>query len=322
TTALTASGVGPAGSPAEVTVYSGRSESLVKPLLAQFEQATGIVAKVRYAGSAELAATILEEGSNSPADVFFSQDAGALGAVQAAGHFGELPAALLDRVEPVFRSRTGRWVGVSGRARVLTYNTDQVKAAELPASVAGLATPAWKGRLGWAPTNASFQAFVTGMRLVQGDDQTLAWLRAMLANAPRNYSDNTPLVNAVIAGEIHAGLTNHYYLMRSLKERGAVPATNYFFPAGDPGALINVAGAGLLRTARNQGAGVRFVAYILSGEAQAFFAEQTFEYPLVKDAPAPAGLPTLASLQPPNLDLSALADLKGTVGLLQSAGVL
>ena len=159
-----------------VVVYSGRSEDLVAPLLERFTTETGIPVEVRYGDTAELAIQILEEGTRSPADVYFGQDAGALGALEAQGRFAALPDDVLALVDPRYRSRDGRWTGVTGRSRNLVINTDLVDAVALPASVFGLVEPAWSGLVGWAPTNGSFQAFVTAMRLIEGEAATRAWL--------------------------------------------------------------------------------------------------------------------------------------------------
>ena len=164
--------------PASLTVYSGRNENLVGPLLEQFARDTGIAIQVKYGGTAEIAATILEEGANSPADVFYAQDAGALGALQAENRLAELSDAVLNAVEPRFRSPQGRWVGTSGRARVVVYNTENVQPEDLPASILDFVKPEWKRRIGWAPTNGSFQAFVTAMRVTLGEDRTRPGWRA------------------------------------------------------------------------------------------------------------------------------------------------
>ncbi|MBI2873454.1 MAG: iron ABC transporter substrate-binding protein, partial [Firmicutes bacterium] len=232
-----------------VTVYSGRSESLVAPILKSFEKDTGIKVQVRYGDSAELAATILEEGKNSPADVFFAQDSGALGAVAGKGFLTKLPSGILDKVETRFRSPDSLWVGISGRARVVVYNTEKLKESDLPASILGFTDPKWKDRLGWAPTNASFQAFITGMRVKLGEEATMQWLKGIQANNPRVYPKNTPIVEAAAKGEIDAGFVNHYYLFNVRKQQGGnLAAKNYYPQGGDLGALINVAGAGILKT--------------------------------------------------------------------------
>ena len=197
-----------------LTIYSGRSESLVDAIIQQFSAATGIEVEVKYAGTAALAATLLEEGANSPADVFFAQDPGGLGSVEAM--LAELPDDLLAQVPEWARSPQGRWVGLSGRARTVVYNPERTAEAELPDDVYDFIDPQWRGRIGWAPTNASFQTMVTAMRTVWGEAKTRAWLEGMQANEPRVYPKNTPQVAAAAAGEIDVGLVNHYYLFRFL----------------------------------------------------------------------------------------------------------
>lgn len=310
----------PSGS---ITVYSGRGESLVKPLFEQFTKDTGIAVKVKYGDTAELAALIAEEGSKSPADVFFAQDAGALGALKATGAFEELPASITNLVPVTYRADDNSWVGVSGRARVIVYNPDLVTADKLPNSVKDLTAEAWKGKVGWASTNASFQAFVTGLRQLEGEDGAKAWLEGMVKNDVKNYKDNKAIVSAVAAGEIQLGMVNHYYLYGFLKDQGeGFKARNHYTAAGDPGSLVNLAGAGILKSAPNQLAARAFVQYLLGEAAQEYFSEQTFEYPLADGVPADSRLRPLAELQPPDLDLSDLQDLQGTLALLRSTGVL
>jgi iron(III) transport system substrate-binding protein len=310
-------------SPQSITVYSGRSEELVGPLIERFETSTGVNVDVRYGDTAELASTILEEGANSPADVYFAQDAGALGAVAQAGLLDALPPTTLERVPAAFRSPQGHWVGVSGRARVVVYDSRELSEADLPDSILDFTDPAWRGRLGWAPTNGSFQAFVTALRVLEGEDAARDWLEGIVANEPRAYEGNTQIVQAVADGEIDAGFVNHYYLMRFLSEQGeSFPARNYFMPGSDPGSLVNVAGAGILASSDAKDAARRFVEFLLNDESQAYFAEETFEYPLVTGVAGPAGMPALADIQTPEIDLSDLSDLQGTLRLLNETGVL
>ena len=310
----------PSGS---ITVYSGRGESLVKPLFDQFTKDTGISVKVKYGDTAELAALLAEEGSRSPADIFFAQDAGALGALSAAKSFDLLAASTRDRVPAAYRAADSSWIGVSGRARVIVYNPELVKAADLPSSVRQLTGDHWKGKVGWAPTNGSFQAFVTGLRQLDGETGARTWLEAMLKNDVRTYKDNTAIVNAVAAGEIQVGLVNHYYLYGLIKTQGeGFNARNHFTAAGDPGSLVNLAGVAMLKSSGNKPAAAAFVDYLLSESAQKFFSEQTFEYPLVNGIAADPRLRPLAELKPPALDLSNLKDLQGTLALLRSTGAL
>lgn len=315
---------GPSAAPeSTLTVYSGRSEELVGDLFAQFEEASGIDVQVRYGDTAELAATILEEGDNSPADVFFGQDAGALGALQAAGRLAPLPQATLDRVDAAYRSTEGVWVGTSGRARVLAYNTDRVQEADLPTSVFDLTDPAWKGRIGWVPTNGSFQSFITAMRQLAGEERTREWLEGMLANEPRVYEGNGAAVEAVASGEVDAALVNHYYILEAQEEAGeSLPLANHFFANGDPGSLVNVAGAGIVQGADHPNAALAFVDYLLSEAGQQYFAEAEWEYPLAAGVEPDARLIPLDEIPRPEIDLADLADLEGTLRLLQEVGVI
>ncbi|HSJ50449.1 MAG TPA: iron ABC transporter substrate-binding protein [Actinomycetota bacterium] len=311
------------GDDGELTVYTGREESLVAPLFDSFEEETGIEVQVRYGDTAEMASTILEEGDGTPADVFFAQDAGALGALEDAGMVRELPGEILEEVPSRFRSRDGAWVGISGRARVVAYSTERVDPAELPDSILGFTDPRWSRRIGWAPTNGSFQAFVTALRLVEGEEATRDWLEGVLANDPVVYESNTPALEGIAAGEVDVAFVNHYYLFVKRDEEGPdYPVENAFLGGGDAGALVNVAGAAILDSSDAVGAAERFVEFLLSEEAQSYFAEETHEYPLVDGVPAEPGLTPLEDLDPPDIDLGALEDLQGTLRLLQEVGVL
>jgi iron(III) transport system substrate-binding protein len=305
-----------------LTVYSGRSEDLIAPILQQFTDETGVQVEVRYGNTAEMAAVILEEGDNSPADVYIAQDGGALGALGQEGRLMPLPSDILTRVPAEFRSNEGLWVGVSGRARVLVYNTNSLTEADLPESILDLANPEWAGRVGWAPTNGSFQAHVTALRLLLGDDAARAWLEAMVANGTVIYENNAAIVQAVIDGEVEIGLVNHYYLYGFLADNPDVAAANYFFPGGDPGALVNVAGAGVVSTSDQPGLAQRLILYLLGNTAQEYFAAETYEYPLVEGIAPSVELKPLADIQVPELDLSDLSDLQATLDLLSETGAL
>jgi iron(III) transport system substrate-binding protein len=229
----------------------------------------------------------------------------------------------VSAVKPAFRSPDNFWVGVSGRARVAVYNTETLSEADLPDDIAGFTDPAWAGRIGWAPTNASFQAMVTAMRAIWGEEETRAWLEGMVANDTVIYEGNSPIVEAVGAGEIEVGLVNHYYLYRFLAEQGeAFAARNYFLPGGGPGSLVMVAGVGRLATGPNEANALTFIEYLVSTEAQEYFTEETNEYPVVDGVAAPEGLTPIEELNAAEIDLTALADLQGTTQLLQDVGVL
>jgi iron(III) transport system substrate-binding protein len=305
----------------QLTIYSGRSESLVGPIITQFEAASGIKVAVRWGSTAELAATLLEEGERSPADLFFAQDPGGLGAVT---HLlAGLPEGVLQQVPQAFRDSQGRWVGISGRARVVVYNTDQLTAQDLPADIWDFTAPTWNGHLGWAPTNASFQTMVSAMRASWGEAKTRQWLEGIQANLPVVYDNNTAIVAAVAAGEVQAGFVNHYYLYRFLQEEGDdFPARNYFQPGGGPGSLVMVSGAGILETSQNREAAVKFLDFLLSPVAQQYFTTQTYEYPVVEGVIPPRELPDLNTLHQNTIDVAALADIQGSVSLLRETGIL
>jgi iron(III) transport system substrate-binding protein len=312
-----------ASDPGSLVIYSGRTESLVGPVIQQFEDATGIQVSVRYGDTAEMAATLIEEGRNSPADIFFAQDPGGLGAVSASGLLAELPAEVLDQVEPRFQSQQGRWVGISGRARVVVYNTNSLAPADLPDDLRGFTGPKWNGRIGWAPTNGSFQAMVTAMRQVWGEEETRAWLTGIQANNPVSYEKNTAIVQAVGSGEIEVGLVNHYYLYRFLQEEGeSFAARNYFVPDNGPGSLVLVSGAGRLANGKNEANAIKFINFLLSPVAQQYFASQTYEYPLVEGIQIHRDLTTLSELNPVEISLENLTDLQGTLELLRQTGAL
>lgn len=307
-----------------LVVYSGRNEKLVAPLFEQFEEATGTDVAVRYGGSAELAAQLLEEGDRTPASVFLSQDAGALGALQDAGRLEALPQATLAKVPAKYRSGEGRWVGLSGRSRVLVYNPELVSEADLPESVFDLTKPEYEGKVAFAPTNASFQTFVTGMRVSAGEERTRQWLEGFKANDAKAYDNNVLIVEAVDEGEIPFGLVNHYYLYEKAAEAGGLDeltARNHLFPGDDPGSLVNVAGVGVLRGELDAKA-QSLVDFLLSEQAQRYFAEETKEYPLLAGVPAEVpDLPPLEQLQGPEVDLSELDSLDETLRLLDEVGL-
>ena len=304
-----------------LVVYSGRSEELVGPLIQQFEDTAGTPVEVRYGDTAELSAQLLEEGEDTPADVFFSQDAGALQVIQDEGRTTALPQDVIKAVPAKFRSAQGQWVGTSGRARVMVYNTDQVQRSDLPSSVQALTDPAWQGAVGIAPTNASFQSFVTAMRMTLGEEQTQQWLEAMVANDVQRFENNTAILDAVNAGQVEVGLVNHYYWYEKAAELGAenMASANAEFAPGDIGNLVNVAGLAVLQASDPATA---FVTYMLSDPAQEYFAQEVSEYPLVKGVAALEDLPPLSEVEGPDIALAELRDLKGTQELLMDVGLL
>jgi iron(III) transport system substrate-binding protein len=306
-----------------VVVYSGRSEDLVAPLFAEFTTQTGIPVEVRYGDTAELAAQLIEEGDASPADLYFGQDAGAMGALDAAGMCAPLPTGAADAVPAIYRSADGTWTGITGRARVIAYDSTQVAAEDVPTSIFDLTDPTWKGQVAIAPTNGSFQAFITAMRVSQGDDATRAWLQGLVDNDVQIFEKNSLIRDAVDAGQVQLGLINHYYWYEKAAEVGAdnMNVQIAFAKPGDPGALVNVAGACVLTPAGNaEGAGA-LLSWMLEPSTQEWFVENTWEYPLVEGVSSPEGVPALVDLQGPDISLAELEDLPGTLAMLQEVGL-
>jgi len=317
------SGASGGGAEETLTIYSGREEEYVEGLFEDFENAEGIDLEVRYGDSAELAATLAEEGEASPADVFFSQDAGSLGAVAGAGLFAEIDEEVLGSIDERFRSPENLWVGTSGRARVAAYNTEALAAEDMPDSVLDFAEPEWEGRIGFPPTNSSFQAFVAALILLEGEDTATEFLEGLVANEPLLYEDNEATLRAVADGEVEVGLVNHYYLYEVAAEEGDIPVANHFFDGGDPGALVNAAGVGILATTDGPDVARRFVEYVTGEPGQTYFPEATHEYPVAEGFNAPEDLPPLDDIEAPEVDLSDLGGtLEPALELMAEVGLL
>lgn len=304
-------------------IYSGRNENFVTPVIEDFESDTGIDVRVRYGdGTSDLATTILNEGETTNADIFWSQDPAWIGAIGDEGLLTTLPEDILSLVDARYRDADGQWVGVTGRSRVFVYNPELVSEDELPESVHELTDPKWEGRIGVAPTNASFIAFVSAMELVEGSDAAREWLDGMVANDVQIFSGNGAILQAVNAGDLDAGLVNHYYLLQLLADQGSANAVNHFLAPGDPGALVAATGVGVLSASDHTEAAMEFIRYLLSEDAQKHFSENLHEYGLIEGAPTPAGQTPLADLEGPDINLSDLAaHLESAVDLIAESGL-
>lgn len=306
-----------------LTIYSGRDEALVGPLLERFAEETDTPIDVRYGDSADLALLIAEEGESTPADVFFSQSPGAVEFLAGEGMLGDLEPGLVDKVRAGFAGSEGDWVGVTARQRVLVYNKELVSEDALPDSVFDLTAKRFEGKVGLAPPNASFQDFITAMRQLEGDDKAEEWLEGMVANNSPTFPDNSSIVAAVGRGEIPLGLVNHYYNYRFLAEDPTLPSRNYVFPNEDVGALLIAASVSVIDTSDKKDAAQDFVEFLLSQDSQEYFAQETFEYPLVPQVEASDELPPLESLDAPDYEIENLGGgLKGTVELIAESGLL
>jgi iron(III) transport system substrate-binding protein len=308
---------------ADLTLYSGRGEPLVAPIISAFTAQTGITVNVRYAGTAELAVLLQEEGTTSPADLYWAQDAAALGAVVEL--FAPLPEALVATVPAAYRDSQNRWVATSGRGRVLAYSTQRVAQEDLPASLFDLTDPQWQGRIALPATNGSFHAHVTALRVLHGDEATRDWLEGIAANAPVAVRNNTALIQAIGDGEADIGLTNNYYLSRFLQRDADFPVNQTLFSTeGDIGNLLLVAGMGVLNTSPRQTEAQAFIEFLLSPAAQQYFTGEVAEFPII-----PGAIVTRTDINlddviraAPDVDLNTIGDLEGTLDMIRAAGLL
>jgi iron(III) transport system substrate-binding protein len=305
-----------------ITLYSGRSDGLIQPIIDRFEDESGINVEVKYGDTADLALLISEEAAAGrvEADVYLSQSPGAMGFLD--DNLAQLPQETLDLVDPATRDDDGRWVGISGRQRVLVYNSDNVDPADLPDSVFDLIDERWRGQVGVAGGNGSFQDFVTAMRFTEGEDVTAQWLNDLDGIDPVAYPNNNSIVAAVGRGEVEVGLVNHYYNYRALAEDPGVASVNHLFAAGDPGGTLIVTAAAIIDGTDKADFANEFITFLLSPEGQQYFAEETFEYPLVPSTPTAGNVPEIEFDDVGSLDLDELeGGLERTRELIADAGL-
>lgn len=305
--ALGLASTGCGGDDDAITLYSGRSESLIEPIIERFEEESGISVDVKYGDTAELALLIEEEANagRTEADVYISQSPGAMGFVDDA--LAQLPDATLALVDPGTRDDDGRWVGLSGRQRVLVYNTESVDPTTLPTSIFELvADDRFEGQIGVAGGNGSFQDFVTAMRFTEGEDVAAQFLTDLDALDPVPYANNNAIVTGVGRGEVQVGLVNHYYNFRALAEDPSTPSANHVFEPGDPGATLIVTAAGIVDGSEKVDEATQLIEFLLSDEGQTYFAEETFEYPLVPGIPTSGNVPPTEFGDVGSIDLDEL----------------
>ena len=308
-----------------VYLYSGRDEELVQPIIDAFEAETGATVQVRYGNSSEMAAQILEEGSATPAEVFYSQEVGAVGALAKADLLSPLPDETVDSVQERFRPDTENlWVGVTGRSRVIVYNPDVLEAEglDVPDGVLDLTDPQYDGHVAIVPGNAGFKAFITGFRMAEGEGAARQWLTDMQANnVDSSYERNGNVLDAVDNGDIAIGLINHYYWARH-ENRDNLTAQLIFPEGDDPGGLVNATAAALTKTGSDNPAALALINYLVSAQGQEVFVAETWEYPVIDGVDDPEGIPALDTLEGPQIDLTDLDSLEETEALLTDLGLL
>lgn len=306
-----------------ITLYSGRIPAAIGPAVDMYEAKEDLDVQVRFADTADLAATLVEEGDASPADVFFAQEPGAIAAAAEAGLLTELPEDIVDSVEPRFRDPEGRWVGVTGRARVIAYNREVVKESELPASPFGLTAPEWGDRVGWSPATSSMQEYVTALRAEYGDERTKQWLEEMVDNGAVAFPDNVTIRDAIASGEIDVGLINHYYVAQGIAEGGPDYPVAVHFPPGGLGSLMLLTSVGVLESSNRKEEAFDFVRSLLGDQSQAFFTNSSKEYPLARGAKAdPALSVPISEIPVSDANLVDLKELQATIDLMKESGAL
>jgi iron(III) transport system substrate-binding protein len=317
------SGGGPAEPETEgITLYSGRIAAAIGGAVDIYEADADRDVQVRFAETGDLAATLVEEGSNSPADVFFAQEPGAIGAVAEQGLLAELPADILDRVPPRFRDPEGRWVGITGRARTLAYG-EEVERSELPDSPLELTEPQWRGRVGWSPVTDSLQQYVTALRLEYGDDVARDWVEGMVANDAVDLPNNVAVRDAIANGEVDVGLLNHYYVAQAIAAEGPDYPVEVHFPPEGLGSLLLLTSVGVLESSERKEEAFDFVRSLLGPRSQRFFSASSKEYPLARGVePDPSLTVPLAEIPVPGGDLNDISEIQATIELMQEAGAL
>jgi iron(III) transport system substrate-binding protein len=313
-------------SPNSITLYNGQHEQTTDALVARFEKLTGISVSVRSDDEAVLAAQITQEGSNSPADVIYTENSPALEYLQQKGMLAPVTPSTLAHTPTAYSSPQGDWVGVSARVSVLVYNTQRLKPSQLPTSVMQLADSQWKGKLALAPSETDFQPIVTSVARTYGDAKALQWLNALKANAgSRSYPSNETLVHEVNVGQATIGLINQYYWYRERAQVGASgmhSAIAYFAPR-DPGYVVDVSGAGVLKSSTHQAQAQRLLAFLVSAQGQQIIAHSdSFEYPLASGVKTAQSETPFNELRPNPVDVAALGDGANAVALLQKAQLL
>jgi iron(III) transport system substrate-binding protein len=308
----------------ELTIYSGQHEQTMALLTGDFTKRTGIKVKIRRNSESALANSILREGSASPADVFVTENAPALTAVQRKGLLAKVPAAVLAKTPARFNSSDGDWVGIAARSMTLVYDPRKIKASQLPQKLTELAGPAWKGKIAFPPGASDFQPLVTALGKLEGPNVVASWLAGMKRNG-KLYDGNVVIIRAVNRGEVAAGLVDHYYYYRTRDELGAAKTTArlHYFAPGDPGALLDVSGAGALKSSDQPADARRFLAYLVSRPAQEIIAKsESYEYPIASGVQSKRDIKPFSELRPPDISIDALGDGRDALRRLEDAGLL
>jgi iron(III) transport system substrate-binding protein len=319
--------------PNSLLLYSGQHQQTTENLVAAFEHKTGINVQVRYNDEDQFADQIVAEGKNSPADVFYTENSPPLESLQEKGLLAPVDASTLAKTPGRYNSPAGDWIGVSARVSVIIYNPALISVSQLPTRVSQLAGPQYKGKLALAPGETDFQPIVTAYLRAYGKAATLAWLQKIGANAAGHvYPDNETIADDVNRGEAAFGIVNQYYWYRMRAEIGAgnIHSKITYFAPGDPGYVLDVSGAAILKSSKHQAAAQKFLAFLASKQAQEIIATPgtgssqslSFEYPLDDGVTSKAGETPFSQLSPYPITIGELGDGSTAIALMRQAGLL
>ncbi len=315
---------GSSSSAGSLTLYSAQHEAITEALIEGFEEKSGAEVAVRYSEDEGLASQIEQEGNASPADVVLTENTPPLESLSEEGLLSKVDPSTLAEIPSRYSSPRGDWVGVVARETVMVYNPDLISASELPASILDLAKPEWKGKLAIAPSEPDFVPIVSAIEKLDGEAAAKSWLEGFAANA-KHYNDNEGIIAAVDSGQVAAGIVNHYYWFEAVAEEGRdkVPSKLHYFGHEDPGALVNISGAGVLAFSGEQELAQEFLAYMVGKEGQEAIAHSgDWEYPLHSGVAPPPGVKPFDSLEAPPVTPADLGDGSGPVELMQEVGLL
>jgi iron(III) transport system substrate-binding protein len=306
-----------------LTLYNAQHEDLMAEMTAAFTKETGVKVQIRNGSDLEMANQLVQEGQASPADVFVTENSPAMTLVDSKNLFAPVDADTLAQVPARYAASDRSWVGFAARATVLVYNTQKLQAGDLPASILDLADPRWKGKVGYSPTGADFQAIVSAVVALKGDAAAKRWLEGLKANAVE-YKGNGTVMKAVNDGEIATGVIYHYYWYQDQAESGANSSNTklHFFGGQDPGAFTSVSGAGVLASSKHPAEAQRLVRFLTGRGGQQVLSDSTaLEYTLNPEVPANRALKPLSELDAPTVDVTRL-NSETVITMMQDAGIL
>jgi iron(III) transport system substrate-binding protein len=309
-----------------ITLYNGQHEQTTDLLVEAFEKQTGIKVNVRNDDEDTLTDEIVTEGSNSPADVIYTENSPALEYLQSKGLLAPVEQSTLAHTPSKWNSPQGDWLGVSARVSVLIYNPSLISASELPSSVSELADPKYSGKLALAAGETDFQPIVTSYARTYGEAAALRWLEAIKSNAGSHiYPDNETIADEVNRGAVAFGVVNQYYWYRMRAELGAssVPSRIAYFAPRNPGYVLDISSIGILKSSKHKAEARKFLAFIVSKQGQEIIVHSiSFEYPIASGVSTAAPETPFAQLQPNPITIPQLGDGSTAIALLRKAGLL